>query len=761
MSKKYDDLFSIENPRAFAIEVMARHNFKSSEELALFFKSMPYCIAPWLHSHLNPAGERKLCCVALPSGIDGNTAFSDYWNSEYMQGVREKMLAHQPPAECAHCVHFKGVGAQRSIYLHLLLGLPDLPKLKWTTLTSQKPVSLDYRINRHCNFSCRMCASTASSRIEHLEEKAKIEFTENRITAEQFAHFKNEMFDLIKSGELLDLNFADGEPFLSPLHWEILDYLVKNQLSKKVILRYSSNISTLNYKGIYIPQYFKDHFNKVFISMSIDGVKETAEFVRDGLRWESFYQNYQTLKNELGPKVVRFNITVSIPVLLDIVAMADFLDREDIVYSIDSAYPMGHELILSPLSLDKKTLSDIIYARIPKIKNAQMKQFLNSLLDHYQEESFKLLKKNFNAIRTYYIKLDTAANRTSTMKYLASQEELRAWWDSICPPSLDWAPAKRNRHRFQWVPQEVGRFIYKSHFSLKQLEIELLYGRHVKIWSRNSLNLNFFQFASSDIDVSAVLDHDHFIVNEAQSIKTKLMSSPLIKEVNLYYPYSLKKLSALINRIEAKRDPILVAHLDFSLRPQSLNIETEVFCWRMLLANKHLYETNASEREEKKWHSYFKLADLDVINQNHSSPLNYTQIAKKILDHFHGHEQWLEDIERIAFYLTQKIDIQTLYHDLDFKAEMLALFPQIFCSVDMSVSKIPESLADHFLAQLSWELASTMAQIAGDGAEKATLDHLEKIMTLLKRSHLNAADKLIGEYLSFDRFLRSGGALHG
>jgi len=69
---------------------MARHNFKSSEELALFFKTMPYCIAPWLHSHLNPAGERKLCCVALPSGIEGSTSFDEYWNGEYMQEVREK-----------------------------------------------------------------------------------------------------------------------------------------------------------------------------------------------------------------------------------------------------------------------------------------------------------------------------------------------------------------------------------------------------------------------------------------------------------------------------------------------------------------------------------------------------------------------------------------------------------------------------------------------------------------------------------------------
>lgn len=102
--------FSMENPKDFALEVMLNNDFKSVQELSAYLKKLPYCVAPWLHSHVNPAGERKLCCVAQPSGIDYAMPFDEYWNSKYLQDVRAKMLAQNPPAECAKCINHKGAG---------------------------------------------------------------------------------------------------------------------------------------------------------------------------------------------------------------------------------------------------------------------------------------------------------------------------------------------------------------------------------------------------------------------------------------------------------------------------------------------------------------------------------------------------------------------------------------------------------------------------------------------------------------------------
>ncbi len=736
-----EKLFSIEDPKEFALEVMSKNNFKTHDELTQFIKKLPYCLAPWLHSHLNPAGERKLCCVAKPSGIDYSQPFSEYWNSDYLQNVRSKMIAHDPPIECSTCINHVGPRSQRSIYYHLLFHLPKMSEIKWSEKTNFQPVSIDYRANRNCNYTCRMCSAAASSSIEKLEVSAQAVSIQNPITENVLNNLKNEIIEILSHGQLVDINFADGEPFISTLHWEIIDFLVTNNMSKNVILRYTSNLSTLHYKGLFIPDYLKEHFSKVFISMSLDGIEETAEFVRDGLKWSKWYKNYQIIKESLGDKSVRFNITVSIPVLLDLERLSKFLDFEDLDFSIDSSHPHGNELLLSPHTLDKDSLTEIVIKRLLTIKNIRVRSYLENLLKNYSPEAFYELQRNFENIRVYYFKIDSNKNRIGTMDYLAEHKELKLWWQLVRPHARQTLPSARSTFAIKvsrLMPKEIGRIVYSYYFNIYKILVWIKVGRNAKLWTRNSLNQSFFKFGESDIDVTVSLkkNEDYFLSNS--KINKVLNENFLIKEVNVYCPFSLAIAPVIMNTFELKRDLHLLKIVVSDSRVKDLKAEAFVFLLRMLFANKKIYSEGLSGRGIEKWKYYFNISDCPDLSEKLIGSISYGLLLEMILVKFSlDPEIFSEAIEKVYIYLDNKIPIYMLYAGLKNKGEVLSLFPHLFCHLEIEPIKTTPFLENIFIAQISWELMSTLSQ--GNSVEENSkrITHLSYLNRYLEKTNFN------------------------
>ena len=586
-----------------------------------------------------------------------------------------------------------------------------------------------------------MCTSTASSAIEKLEQDALVAPVKNNITKEVGENLKEEIFEIINSGQVLDINFADGEPFISALHWEMLEYLVASGLSKKVILRYSSNISTLNYKGIFIPQYLKDNFFKVFVSISIDGVEKTAEFVRDGLRWENWYRNYKSLHECLGDKLIHFNITVSLPVLLDIVKLSDFLDEEQIDFSIGSSHPEGNELLISPLSLDSETLKEVIAKRLISVKNEKVKNYLEELLATHSDQYLLLLKENFDAIRTYYIKIDFAKKREVLIDYLENQIELARWWKCICPEELRTIKSQKYNSllsMFNFVPNELGRVFYKVYFFLIKMMIKILYGNKIDLWYRNSLNQNFFKFGKSDIDLSVEFKKNEDVTKNYKGLKGILLKLPLIKEINVYCPYSLEAIASLMNCYELKRDKILFSKMNNYYRKENSDAQSLTFLLRMLFANQQVFKNGIRQRDLQKWHSYLKLAGFESLEKI-TDGMSTLDLLEEILKSYSLELKiYQQSIYLVFFYVVNKIPIHVLYNDLKYKNEMICMFPQLFCSLDIHLNNATNFNEEVFIEQLSWEIMSTMTQ-------SVSVSHLDKLSRLLKNAKLSEGKNTVAK----------------
>ena len=102
-----------------------------------------------------------------------------------------------------------------------------------------------------------------------------------------------EFKDAISNGIIEEIYWVGGEPLMYEIHWWALEEMINNGSAKNCYLRYNSNLSRIKYKGIDLYQDLLVHFRDWQICASIDATGEIGEWIRDGLNYEQWLQNFR------------------------------------------------------------------------------------------------------------------------------------------------------------------------------------------------------------------------------------------------------------------------------------------------------------------------------------------------------------------------------------------------------------------------------------------------------------------------------------
>ncbi len=254
--------------------------------------SKPYCLMPWIHSHVSDNGKVKACCIAnIPFGNINTNSFEEIWNGKPIQELRTKFLNQEIDKRCSGCYKLEEAGG-KSIRQETFDKFPEVNPTKIEV--SEKPVYFDIRFSNVCNFKCRTCWHGASSK---WYQDAK---TLGRTVSDK-AIIKNiEDFDLFisKMGDSLlgakEIYFAGGEPLVTEEHYLLLDWLIKNKVTD-LTLRYNTNFSILKFKQYEALEYW-DKFSEVIILASVDATEKQGELIRKEFDWELFLKNREQLR---------------------------------------------------------------------------------------------------------------------------------------------------------------------------------------------------------------------------------------------------------------------------------------------------------------------------------------------------------------------------------------------------------------------------------------------------------------------------------
>ena len=289
--------------------------------------SKTFCPIPWNFQAVRNNGDIRICCQANVTENQGVVRHKDGTpynagrddmesarNAELMREVRKNMLSGDWSQECGRCQQEEaaGLNSRRQYELDNWKEFTIDKAIKVTqadgTVNGSKLEYYDLRFGNLCNLACRMCGPTDShtwyeqwtdyhDSTEYSDTHGMVKLIRNekgRLTTSDYDWHDSETFWQQLEENIPNIKhvyMAGGEPMMIERHYEFLQKCIDMNHSKKMILEYNTNMSSLPNRVLDMWTEFK----QVRVGASIDGIEETLEYQRWPLKWTQAYKNLKKL----------------------------------------------------------------------------------------------------------------------------------------------------------------------------------------------------------------------------------------------------------------------------------------------------------------------------------------------------------------------------------------------------------------------------------------------------------------------------------
>ena len=257
------------------------------------------CALPFRGIATTPLGTFAPCCQ-IPFLHTFKGSFTEYWESDYLKNIQNKLLHNEWPSVCMKCKQIEETGSS-SLRQDVGLTLDENQKY------------FDIRFNNLCNQACLMCSSSFSSKI--FDECNSVENTMEHytllrnFTLSNYTELDiNNLLNSIETGSRIEI--AGGEPSIQKPVILLLTELIKKGLNKTITFRCLSNFNVLNKNFLELVSNFKGQ-----IIASIDDIGKRLEYIRFGSDWNRIQDNLFVFKEKckdinikIQPAIGAYNI---------------------------------------------------------------------------------------------------------------------------------------------------------------------------------------------------------------------------------------------------------------------------------------------------------------------------------------------------------------------------------------------------------------------------------------------------------------------
>jgi len=441
------------------------------------------CSAAWYHTYASPQGARRLCCASresakgdimkqyidLPSKHKGKfepTTLKKHWNSEYMKDIRRRMMAGEEIPQCQVCNdQILNLWTYRQ-YFNQTLFPERFDEIYKSTQedgsTTTEPISFDYRLSNLCNFKCRMCGPPLSSSWE--AEKRKygewdaekdpwmVPKIRNVIQEFQEDVLEKELEDAINRKIIREIYWVGGEPLMWDAHWRLMEKMIKNKSAQDIVIRYNTNLSRVEWKGKNLYHDYLLPFKKVNICASLDATGKIGEFIRTGLDWEKWKDNWeqgykwrflQPVAANYHQDFLVVDLTITLPGLFGLVDLVKFANYYGSKIYTKLVFAFDPSIVLSPFSLPRDLLDSFLEDLIQEIEpltNSKNNSVLDTLKemktrptfaeewpDTYREE---FLRGKGTQARLAQYRGDGKQGRLTIEDIYSARPEILKWWNN-------------------------------------------------------------------------------------------------------------------------------------------------------------------------------------------------------------------------------------------------------------------------------------------------------------------------------------------
>lgn len=407
----------------------------------------PLCLAPFTGMHSNSERHLNPCC---DSGInvfahdmysqeeftkyyeDGDEAVT--WNAPHWKQIRKAMY-HKDwdslPQSCVDCIKRPNSLANIEYQMH------PMYKETWEKyahtfdpetgeMSSMPIVFLILKPSNKCQAACRMCFTSVSSMKAKLMKDYDEYWSHNtdfrgnaEILEVDFEVLRRMLFN--SKDSLRKVSISGGDP----IQWERIDDLfdLLSQMNHQVDIDFLSNGSfntTPRGQNIYE---LLSKFKNSRINFSVDGIDESFEYIRAGLKWKKLLDNIEEAATILSPQQITIHTCMNNLTCLragEFIQWAqDYLEPRNINFSWNIVtLPLKSVGGNLPPELKKAAVQSLFKMQVPE----KYKHFKNDVIkammkDEYTVEQWNVFMRELEPVDKHFKRLSMATAFPELLPY--------------------------------------------------------------------------------------------------------------------------------------------------------------------------------------------------------------------------------------------------------------------------------------------------------------------------------------------------------
>ena len=410
-------------------------DFKNYRERVLDPLSASFCGAKWYNASIWLNNGMTTSCHHPPAHKipleELQLSYKALHNTEYKKLVRQQMVLGEKPKECDYCWRVEALGPDKisdRVYKSIIYKDADLQSAVFDlgAFADVDLKTLEIAFDSNCNFACSYCNASFSTSwqgdiksngpYQNLVSDGAAAYQQDGAWTIPYG-LKNENNPYMEAfwkwwenelqHSLQELRITGGEATMSQDFWKLLDWW-KAHPECKVRLAVNSNLGA---KASLIDRLCSasHSFDHIELYTSNETVGSHAEYIRDGMVWDTWLKNVEMLFEQGNFKGIHIMMTIN---SLCLFKMDEFLTKVlAIKDKYNSQFPMlSFNLLRFPSFMSVVTLPAHIRNRLAD----KLEFWLNENRNHPKLQGFE--KDGLMRTIAYIREVETGHSSTSSIE---------------------------------------------------------------------------------------------------------------------------------------------------------------------------------------------------------------------------------------------------------------------------------------------------------------------------------------------------------
>ena len=339
-----------------------------------------FCLAKWTQVTMHLHNGTTHSChhptvhkVPLDEIENNPTALH---NTKYKKSIRKEMLENKKPSECNYCWNIEKSSdsfSDRVFKSSESWSLPSFNEIKNLDYnTNFNPKYVEVNFSNTCNFKCSYCGPMFSTKwMEEIDTHGSypLSYEYNDLNwikeTNQMPYKHSEENPYVESfwkwwpnlyNDLHTFRITGGEPLLSKDTWKILDFIETTETpNRNLNISINTNLgspkSLIEKFVVSVKKIIEENrVNEFIVFTSCESFGEQAEYIRNGLNFELFFENVEYILKELP------TVTINVMATFNALSVFKYDMLIDRIFELKRKYQNNKRYWISPIQLDTSYL---------------------------------------------------------------------------------------------------------------------------------------------------------------------------------------------------------------------------------------------------------------------------------------------------------------------------------------------------------------------------------------------------------------------